>query len=64
MNAREVAAVLEEIAMLGELTGENPFRIRAFAAAARTLEGTTADLDALARAGELSSLPGVGPAIA
>ncbi len=64
MNAREVAAVLEEIAMLGELTGENPFRIRAFAAAARTLEGTTADLDALARAGELTALPGVGPAIA
>ncbi|MEW5928040.1 MAG: DNA polymerase/3'-5' exonuclease PolX [Gemmatimonadota bacterium] len=64
MNAREVAAVLEEIAMLGELTGENPFRIRAFTAAARTLEGTTADLDALARAGELTTLPGVGPAIA
>ncbi|HEV2148410.1 MAG TPA: DNA polymerase/3'-5' exonuclease PolX [Longimicrobiaceae bacterium] len=64
MNAREVAAVLEEIAMLGELAGENAFRTRAFSAAARTLEGTTADLAELARAGELTTLPGVGPAIA
>jgi len=64
VNAREVAAVLEEIAMLGELTGENPFRTRAFSAAARTLEGTVADLAALARDGALTSLPGVGPAIA
>ncbi len=64
MNAREIAAVLEEIAMLGELTGENPFRTRAFSAAARTLEGTVADLPALARDGALTSLPGVGPAIA
>jgi DNA polymerase (family 10) len=64
VNAREVAAVLEEIAMLGELAGENPFRTRAFAAAARTLEGTTADLASLARAGKLTTLPGVGAAIA
>lgn len=64
MNAREVAAVLEEIAMLAELAGENPFRVRAFSGAARTLEGTTADLEALAGAGELTTLPGVGPAIA
>ena len=64
MNAREVAAVLEEIAMLAELAGENPFRVRAFSSAARTLEGTTADLEALASADELTSLPGVGPAIA
>ncbi|HEX2188095.1 MAG TPA: helix-hairpin-helix domain-containing protein [Longimicrobiaceae bacterium] len=64
MSPREVAAVLEEIAMLGELAGEDRFRTRAFSAAARTLEGTTADLGELARAGELTTLPGVGPAIA
>ncbi|HEX2092722.1 MAG TPA: DNA polymerase/3'-5' exonuclease PolX [Longimicrobiaceae bacterium] len=64
MNAREVAAVLGEIAMLGELAGESPFRVRAFAAAARTLETSGADLEALARSGELTSLPGVGPTIA
>ncbi|MDP9349899.1 MAG: helix-hairpin-helix domain-containing protein, partial [Gemmatimonadota bacterium] len=64
MNSWEAAAVLAEIAKLSELLGENPYRARAFANAARALEGSTADLPALARAGELTTLPGVGPAIA
>lgn len=64
MNAPDVAGVLAEIATLAELRGENPFRTRAFAAAARQLEGSDADLEALAAAGELTALPGVGPGIA
>ncbi len=62
--APEVARILGEIATLGELSGDNPYRSRAFASAARALEGTTADLATLAEAGELTSLKGVGPAIA
>lgn len=64
MNATEVARVLDEIATLGELNGENPFRTRAFANAARALEASGADLPALAAAGELTSIKGIGEGIA
>lgn len=61
---RDVARVLSEIATLMELRGDDAFRSRAFASAARALEGTDADLWALAREERLTSLRGVGPAIA
>jgi hypothetical protein len=49
-QAKDVARVLSEIAALGELNGMDSFRIRAFENASRLLEGTDADLEALARA--------------
>ncbi len=61
---RDVARLLSEIATLLELRGEDPFRARAFSSAARALEGTDADLWSLAREDRLTSLRGVGPAIA
>jgi DNA polymerase (family 10) len=64
MTAREAAAALGEIAMLLEVVGGNPFRAKAFQSAARTLETSSADLAALAAAGELRTLPGVGEGIA
>ncbi|HEU4883663.1 MAG TPA: DNA polymerase/3'-5' exonuclease PolX [Longimicrobium sp.] len=64
MTAREAAAALGEIAMLLEVVGGNPFRAKAFQSAARTLETSSADLVALAAAGELRTLPGVGEGIA
>jgi DNA polymerase (family X) len=64
MMAGDVAGVLAEIAVLSELNGENPFRARAFAAAARSLEGSDVDLARLAREGKLTSLPGIGSGIA
>jgi DNA polymerase (family 10) len=64
MTAAEVAVVLSEIAMLTEVVGGDPFRARAFANAARRLEGSGADLAALDRAGELTSIPGIGEGIA
>jgi len=64
MTAREAAAVLGEIAMLLEVVGGNPFRAKAFQSAARRLETSIADLVALAAAGELRTLPGVGEGIA
>lgn len=60
----EAARILAEIALLLELHSADRFRSRAFAAAARALEGSDRDLAALARAGELVSLPGIGPGIA
>ncbi len=38
MDNREIAAILEEIAVFSELAGENPFKARAFQAVARTIE--------------------------
>jgi DNA polymerase (family 10) len=56
--------VLAEIGQLLELHGADSFRASAFAAAARALEGTSADLEALARTGDLATLSGIGPGIA
>jgi DNA polymerase (family 10) len=64
MTAREAAAALAEIAMLLEVVGGNPFRAKAFQTASRSLETSGADLTALAAAGELRTLPGVGEGIA
>lgn len=38
MDKKHVVAVLEEIAALLELQGENPFKSRAYLAAARAIE--------------------------
>jgi len=64
MTAREAAAALAEIGTLLEVIGGNPFRAKAFHAAARSLETSGADLAALAAAGELRTLPRVGEGIA
>jgi DNA polymerase (family X) len=64
MTAREAAAALADIAMLLEVVGGNPFRAKAFQSAARSLETSSADLAALAAAGQLRTLPGVGEGIA
>lgn len=64
MDRKRVAAVLEEIASLLDLKGENPFKSRAYTAAARTLEGLDEDFDALVREERLTDLKGVGEALA
>jgi DNA polymerase (family X) len=64
LQPRDVARVLADIATLMELNGRDPFRTKAFASAARALEGSDADLHALALADRLTTLRGIGPAIA
>jgi DNA polymerase (family 10) len=61
---RRVAAVLEELATLSELAGENPFKVRAIANAARSVLRVSEDLSQLAAAGELTGIPGIGKGIA
>ena len=63
LEKAQIAAVLDEIAMLLELTGENPFKIRAYVNGARTLETLAEDLDELIRTGGLGELPGMGEAL-
>ncbi|MDP9292582.1 MAG: DNA polymerase/3'-5' exonuclease PolX [Verrucomicrobiota bacterium] len=59
-----IAGVLESIAQLLELKGENPFKVRAYTNAARAIETHSGDLVALAREQRLAEIPGVGKAIA
>lgn len=63
MDRTEVAAALERIASYLELRGENPFRVRAFRTAARTVEGLPGDLADVITDGTLAEAKGIGPAI-
>ena len=63
MEKNDIAGVLDEIAVLMELTGENPFKIRAYSAGARILENLTEDLGELIDGGKLADIPGLGEAL-
>jgi DNA polymerase (family 10) len=60
----EVARLLENIAKLLALKGENPFRVRAHSQAARNISAMSEDLEQLWHAGRLDDIPGLGPSIA
>ena len=64
MDKHAIALVLDEIGTLLDLHGENTFKARAFQAAARAVERSEADVNELARAGQLEQIPGIGPATA
>src|SRR4029077_605831 len=64
MTKEEVGRVLQNIARLLELKGENPFKIRAYVNAARALEGMGEDLSKLIVEGRLREVEGIGKAIA
>jgi DNA polymerase (family 10) len=61
----DVASVFEEMADLLEIEGSNPFRIRAYRNAARTLRDLPRDVGAMLGEGEdLTELPGIGEDLA
>jgi DNA polymerase (family 10) len=64
MKQHDIAAQLNRMADLLELRGENLFRIRAYRRAAQNLESFTGDLEALADAGRLQELSGIGKDLA
>ncbi len=64
VDNHEVAQRFEELADLLEFKGENAFKIRAYRRVARVLDDLTEDVAALAAAGTLRDLPGVGEATA
>jgi DNA polymerase (family 10) len=64
MTKNEIADVLSEIGTLLELKGENPFKVRAYQAGARTLEGIEeVDLARLIAQDELQTVKGIGEAL-
>jgi DNA polymerase (family 10) len=64
MKKSQIAQVLGEIATLLELKDENPFKIRAYANAARSLETFGGNLSDLRDEEALGKIPGIGKAIA
>ncbi len=61
----DIADIFDEIADYLEIDGENPFRIRAYRNAARTVRGLGTELkDMVERQEELTLLPGIGKDLA
>jgi DNA polymerase (family 10) len=64
MTKEKIAEALEEIATLLELKEENPFKIRAYQNAARSIEAFGASFSDLQNQETLEKIPGIGKAIA
>ena len=65
MENADVAALLDELADLLEIRGANPFRVRAYRNAVRTVSGLTRRLSDMVEAGDdLTELPGIGKDLA
>ena len=61
----DIEEILDTVANLLEIKGENPFRVRAYRNAARTIQGLSQSVAEMVRAGQdLSELPGVGKDLA
>ncbi len=64
MKNSEIAKVFADIADLLELKGENPFKIRAYQKAVRSIEHLPVEIEKLVKEEKLREVPGVGEAIA
>ncbi len=63
IDKKKAAKILDEIALLLDLKGENRFKIRAYENASRTLLTLDDDLESLVRSGKLAEVKGFGKAI-
>lgn len=64
MDKKQVAAILEEIAVLLEIKGENPFKSRAYENAARTILSQSGEIKDLVESGGIRNIKGIGDALA
>ncbi len=56
----QAAAVLEQLALLAQLAGENVFKVQAFARGARVLKGLGETFGQVYESGSLPRIPGIG----
>ncbi|MDI3309968.1 MAG: DNA polymerase/3'-5' exonuclease PolX [Thermoanaerobacterium sp.] len=63
MDKKTVINILNEIGLLLELKGENPFKSRAYYNAARTIEVLDDDIEKLIREDRLKDVKGIGDAL-
>jgi DNA polymerase (family 10) len=65
VHNRDIAEIFNKVADLLDISGANPFRVRAYRNAARTLEGLGQSVaDMVADKEDLSELPGIGKDLA
>lgn len=65
MHNTEIAHLFERYAVLLDIDGANPFRVRAYRNAARTITGQSQSVESmLAKGADLSELPGIGKDLA
>jgi DNA polymerase (family 10) len=64
LDKKEISRILEEIATLLELKGENPFRVRAYRNGARALLNINGDLGRMIREEHLEDIEGIGAHLA
>ena len=65
VHNEDIATIFEEIADLLEIEDANPFRVRAYRNAARTLRGLAKEVgDMVAKGEEITLLPGIGEDLA
>ncbi|RKX36352.1 MAG: DNA polymerase/3'-5' exonuclease PolX [Verrucomicrobia bacterium] len=64
MTKKEIVGILEEIAVLLEIKGENPFKVRAYQNGARALETVEDKVADLIESDRLDKIRGVGDALA
>ncbi len=60
MEKQQIAAIFAEMGDIMEILGADRFRVNSYRKSARVLSETTEDISALAEAGKLQTLPGVG----
>ncbi|MDP3851767.1 MAG: DNA polymerase/3'-5' exonuclease PolX [Luteolibacter sp.] len=63
MTREEMAAVLDEIALLLELKDENPFKVRAYRHGAETVRNFDGEIVDLAEKNQLDGIKGIGEAL-
>src|SRR4030043_1065624 len=63
LDNKRVSTVLQEVALLLELKGENPFKVKAYSNAARTIEILEETLEGRVREGRLKEMKGIGEAL-
>jgi len=65
VHNRDIAEIFNKVADLLDISGSNPFRIRAYRSAARTVEGLGQSVsDMVKKEEDLSELPGIGKDLA
>ena len=63
MNNSKIAEIFQDIAVLLELKGENPFKIRAYQKVARSIKRLPVEMEQLVAENRLKEVPGAGEAI-
>ena len=63
MEKKKISRILEEIGLMLELKGENPFKVRAYVNGARIIELLEGDLKDYIKDGKIEGIKGIGNAL-